>query len=123
MESCSHVSPVGGRVHPVRSPRYRVTHGKSQVVLLAVKTAVHGIAGVNWTLNVMLQVNSPSRHDLAGAVNREHLLPSDIPVEVLEHVKPVAGVLGNEHGTERKTDIRVIQEVVRMSASDCIRYN
>ena len=98
----------------VRSPRHRITHGKRQVVLLAMKTMVHGIAGVNRPLNVVLQVHSQARHHRAGATHREHLLPANVPVEVLEHMKLVTWILGNEHGTERKANVRVIQEIVRV---------
>src|ERR1700683_3303999 len=87
------------------------------------KTAVHGIAGVSRTLNVVLQVHGPSLHDLAGAIDREHLLPPNVPVEVHEHVKLVAWIPGDEHGTERKANVRVIQKVVRMSRNACILYN
>ncbi len=101
----------------VRSPRHRITHRKRQVVLPTMKTGVHGIAGMDWPLNVVLQVHSPARHHPAGAINREHLLPANVPVEVLEHVKLVNWILGNEHRTERKANVRVIQEIVRVASN------
>jgi hypothetical protein len=101
--------PVG------RSPRHGKTHRKSQVVFLALKTAIHRIAGVNRPLNVVLQVHISPGHNIAGAIDREHLLPTNVPVEVLEQVKLVAGILRNEHRAEREANVHVIQEVVGMS--------
>jgi len=59
----------------------------------------------------------------ASAIEREQLLPANVPIELLEHVKLVGGILGDEHGTECEAIVGMMQEVVWLSGNACVLHN